>query len=245
VVLGQVFSQHFDFPCNSNPTECPKFIIYRPGLVRKPVKWPTYEVVSVSPHPKKLKNSTCRMTIQKYYITKRSEHSSNTPWHSEIQNTNYISPPLHSARAVQYPRSWLRQYVTRHKVADSSPDEVIGFSNLPNPSSLDAACNRNEYHESSGEVKDSGRVRLATLPPSVSRLSTKCGRLDVLLRAGKRRARVRRSRNSFRVASYGSISDTDWEVSCNQFQWTGTARNDRRTSRKRSSEQPLKVTHFL
>jgi hypothetical protein len=32
-------------------------------------------------------------------------------------------------------RSWLRHYATSRKVAGSSPDEVIGFFNCPNPSS--------------------------------------------------------------------------------------------------------------
>jgi hypothetical protein len=32
-------------------------------------------------------------------------------------------------------RSWLRHYATSRKVAGSIPDEVIGFFNLPNPSS--------------------------------------------------------------------------------------------------------------
>jgi hypothetical protein len=31
--------------------------------------------------------------------------------------------------------SWLRHYATSRKVAGSIPDEVIGFFNLPNPSS--------------------------------------------------------------------------------------------------------------
>jgi hypothetical protein len=71
---------------------------------------------------------------------------------------------------------WLIHYATSRKVTGSSPDEVV-FLNLPNHSTCTMAprstqpLNRNEYQESSWEVKGGQRVRLTTLLPSVSQIS--------------------------------------------------------------------------
>jgi hypothetical protein len=56
VTLGQVLSEHFDFPCQLSFHEC-SLLICHPGLVQYASWCPTYQVNLMSPHSTKLKKS--------------------------------------------------------------------------------------------------------------------------------------------------------------------------------------------
>jgi hypothetical protein len=76
-------------------------------------------------------------------------------------------------------------YATCRKVAGSITDEIIGFFKLPNPSSRTMVLESTQpLTEMSTRnlpegVKGGRRGRQAVLPPTVSRLSRKCGCLNV------------------------------------------------------------------
>jgi hypothetical protein len=76
-----------------------------------------------------------------------------------------------------------RHYTTSRKVAGSIPDEVIGFFNWPNPSSRTMALGSTQpltEMSTRNLLGGEGRpAREADNLTAVSRLSRKCGSLDV------------------------------------------------------------------
>jgi hypothetical protein len=76
-------------------------------------------------------------------------------------------------------RSWLRHYATNWKIADSNPDEVIGFFNRLNPSSRTMALGSTQpLTEMSTRNLPGGKGRPVRKADNLI-VYTKCGSLDV------------------------------------------------------------------
>jgi hypothetical protein len=74
-------------------------------------------------------------------------------------------------------RSWLKHYATSRKVEYSISDEVIGFFNWPNPSSRILSLRQTQPATETSTRNLPCNIK--ALPPSLNRLSRKCGSLDV------------------------------------------------------------------